>query len=675
MPVNFRILSKCAHCKSEDNYYSMKKISTVIFALFLVNSHVNAQTVMSNYGSEELPIIELPFQNPYEELLANDILLRTNGSGGELSGDLLARVLDIYRLHFRALEAQLQNDLIAAETNINDALTQIHALMEENPDVQGTRKFTEMYRSVMSAYQDFYGIEGPVSMAYGDIFAVHQEMFMNDDWFDDASFSFPEDITIQKTDVPLIRNRQVNNHIAYLTVRRPDIMERWLQRSAYWFPMMREIFEEEGVPLELIHLSMIESGLVPVARSHAAAVGMWQFIYATGAVYGLERNWWIDERRDPIKSTRAAAQHLRDLYEFWGDWHLALANYNVSTRRMRSSIRLAGGERNYWAIFPYLPRETRGYVPGYIAATLIAMNPEEFGFEIDNSDVVPYTFETVPVQGSIDLRVLAEAAGIATDVLRNYNPELLRWATPPGPEPYHLKLPVGTKEVFLANYEQIPDDQRINNMVIHSVNRGETLGAIANRYGTTVRDLYAVNDGLSHIIHPGQQIVIPVPGNNVAIRSDRPSNSQVARTAATQQRQAANQPANTVAVTYTVKSGDTIGHIAEWFDTQAWRIRSWNNVGNMIRVGQRLTIYVPRQHQAYYAAINNMTLAQKRQLEGRRGPVALTDSDGVRRYTVQRNDNLSDLARTFGTTVQEIMRVNGLNSHTIYIGQSLIIPN
>src|SRR5690625_1683090 len=189
--------------------------------------------------------------------------------------------------------------------------------------------------------------------------------------------------------------------------------------------MMKEICEEEGVPVELIHLSMIESGLVPTARSGASAVGLWQFIAATGRFYDLDVNWWVDERRDPIKSTRAAAQHLKDLYEVWNDWHLALANYNLSPRGLRRGIRAAGGVEDYWAAYPHLPRETRGYVPGYIAATMIALNPEEFGFQRPSNGRV-YQFDVVEVDGLMPLEELATAAGITLEELKEYNPELLR---------------------------------------------------------------------------------------------------------------------------------------------------------------------------------------------------------------------------------------------------------
>lgn len=597
-----------------------------------------------------------------------------------LSKEVLQRLAHIYRVHLLSMEAQINDDPAAAEEYITDGLMGLQNLMDDHPEVRDSRQFAELYRTVMTEYQEFYGISESIVNVEGEIFEVHEDLMRmeEEDWFDTHAFILPEDLEIGKTRVPLIRNEQVNNHIAYLTVRRPEIMERWLQRSARYFPMMREIFREEGVPEELVHLSMIESGLVPTARSHARAVGMWQFIYATGSVYGLEVNWWIDERRDPVKATRAAARHLRDLHEYWdGDWHLALANYNVSTRRMLSSVRRAGGVRNYWEIFPYLPRETRGYVPGFIAATLIAMNPEDFGFE-SAYDAEPYEYDVAEINGSVDLSLLAECAGISTQELRNMNPELLRWATPPGDEPYPLKIPKGSIERFMEAYKEIPEDKRMNDLAIHSVQRGETLGVIANRYGTTVRALYQANEGLSSVIHPGQDIVIPVPGgSDVAIRSEEPSRSQTARTAARQQSTASNRPANSAAVTYVVKSGDTVGHIAEWFDTQAWRIRSWNNISNLIRPGQRLTVYVPSSLQQQYAKLNDMSRAERDSFSASDTATQVADgSDGkYRTYTVRPNDNLSNIARSFNTNVQEIQNLNNLSSTRIYAGQTLRIPN
>lgn len=627
---------------------------------------VNRTKIMSMSG------FELPPNTP--DQVVEDSVTQS------LDQEMLQRLAYIYRVHLLSLEAQINDDLVTAEEYITDGLIAIQNLMDEHPEIQNSRQFAELYRTVLTEYQQFYGITDSIVNINGEIFEVHKELLMaeEDDWFDKHNFDLPEDLEVGKTRVPLIRNTQVNNHIAYYTVRRPEVMERWLERAAYFFPMMREVFREENVPEELVHLAMVESGLVPTARSRARAVGMWQFIYATGSVYGLERNWWIDERRDPVKATRAAARHLRDLHDYWDDdWHLALANYNVSTRRMLSSVRNAGGARNYWEIYPYLPRETRGYVPGFIAATLVAKNPEDFGFEAQY-DVEPYAYDVVEIEGSVELSLLAQCAEIATQELRDLNPELLRWATPPGDNPYPLKIPKGTTETFMEAYEQIPDEKRMNEVVIHSVKRGETLGLIANRYGTSVRALYQANENLSSVIHPGQELVIPIPGgSDVAIRSDEPSRAQTARQRTASQAPSPNRPANSAAVSYIVKSGDTVGHVAEWFDTQAWRVRSWNNIGNLIRPGQRLKLYVPANLSEHYAKLNDMSRAERDNFSVTSETTRVADSgDGESRvYTVRPNDNLTNIARSFNTSVSAIQNANNLQSTRIYAGQTLQIPN
>jgi membrane-bound lytic murein transglycosylase D len=636
-----------------------------------------------------MPKLELPYMSPVQEREpVKKYPAEVRMDAPPVDKAFVRRVIEVYRIGISAMEAQVANDQLVAEERINEAIISLQGLMDDYPESLTDRRFNEVYRTVMAEYQGFYGISGPVLEAEGDIFAIQQEMFSaNDEWFDGSYFSLPADLVVKKTEVPLIINQQINNHIQYLTQRRPEIMQRWLERSKYYFPMMRRIFKEEGVPEELIHLSMIESGLVPTARSHARAVGLWQFMQATGSAYGLEVNWWIDERRDPEKSTRAAARHLRDLNDRWNDWHMSLANYNVSTRGMRRAITNSNGSNDYWEIYPHLPRETRGYVPGYIAATIVAMNPGEFGF-YEIPDTEPYSYEVVEIRGSVDLRVLADFAGITPDELSSYNPELLRWATPPGAKPYPLKIPTGKRAEFLAVYRDMPESAR-QTLVIHTVSSGETLGRIASRYSTTVQALYAANERLSTTIHPGQEIIIPVPGgSNVAIQADSPSRARQARTitasagSSVQPSASTPAPANTARLSYTVKRGDTIGHIAEWYDTQAWQIRSWNNIGNLIRAGQRLTIYVPAARLAEYAAIDNMNTAEKRNLmaqrrSGQRTPAvtaSATDSGSVTTYTVRRNDNLYEIARANNTTVAELMRINNLRNNTIYVGQQLKIP-
>jgi len=653
----------------------------IVFSLFF-SSVALGQDNGNDIEHKKIPVQKslLPFDSPLGTGNSENDAAVTREPLDDLQKEQLSRISDVYRMHVLSIESQLKDDLVQAESYINDALASIQSLMDDYPEVRNERRFAELYRTVMAEYREFYGISESGNEVEGEIFAIQEELFSDSDNWIAEGYSLPENITLKKTDVPLIQNRHVNRHLMYYTMRRPDVMDRWLERSEKYFPMMREIFNEVGVPEELIHLSMIESGLVPVARSWASAVGMWQFIRATGAMYGLEVNWWIDERRDPVKSTRAAARHLKDLYNIWGDWHLAMANYNISPRGLRRAIRAAGGVEDYWVAYPYLPRETRGYVPGFIAATMVAMNPEEFGFQ-KNYNGQPYKYDVVDVDGLMPLEALAEALNISLAELKDYNPELLRWATPPG-DSYPLKIPAGKKNEFLLAYREIPKEKRSQEVAMHTVNRGETLGFIARRYGTSVRALFESNENLSATIYPGQTIVVPVaPGSMETISADRPSN-QPTRTTSRSSRAKVQAPPNTTAVSYTVKSGDTIGHIAEWHDVRAWQIRAWNGIGNTIRVGQALTVHVPNSRRDFYRQINGLKFDQKQNLEKRQRsgqnifadvPNSSQDSGEEISYTVRRNETLSSIAKKFGVSVASIQRINNLNGTRIYAGQELKI--
>lgn len=659
----------------------MKYVYTLVLSLLIAPCLFAQQTRITN--EIKVPVKLLPYSNPVTDTGVEPETEKTRDLD-DFEKDVLSRISDVYRIHVLSIDAQVQGDLVQAENYINDAFRSIQNLMDDYPEIQNNRRFTELYRSVMAEYQEFYAISEPMNEAEGDIFAIREELFTEkDDWVAEG-YSLPDNISFNRTEVPLVQNQQVNRHLMYYTLRRPEVMERWLQRSEKYFPMMREIFEEEGVPTELVHLSMIESGLVPTAKSWASAVGMWQFIRATGAMYGLEVNWWIDERQDPVKATRAAARHLRDLHNIWGDWHLALANYNISPRGLRRAIQAGGGVEDYWAAYNYLPRETRGYVPGFIAATMIASNPEEFGFQ-RNYGGEEFSYEVVEVDGLMPLEDLARAANISIQELRDHNPELLRWATPPG-DNYPLKIPSGIRSEFMAAYQEIPKDNRASEVAMHTVSSGETLGYIARRYGTSVRALFDSNEGLSSLIRPGQTVVVPVaPGSMERISADRPSNQpgSTTTTASRNQSSQVQAPPNTTPMSYTVKSGDTIGHIAEWYDVRAWQIRGWNSIHNTIRVGQRLTVHVPTSQQQFYNQVESLTFTQKQDVERRqrqgeniyslRFDGASSSSGEVITYTVRSNDTLGNIARSHGVSVAEIQRENNMNGTRIYAGQSLKI--
>jgi membrane-bound lytic murein transglycosylase D len=314
---------------------------------------------------------------------------------------------------------------------------------------------------------------------------------------------------------------------------------------------------------------------------------------------------------------------------------------------------------------------------------MVASNPEEFGFQ-RNYGGERYEYDVANVDGLMPLDKLAEAAGITTSELKNFNPELLRWATPPG-DLYPLKLPKGTLDQFLLAYQEIPKDERASEIAMHTVSSGETLGYIARRYGTSVRSLYETNEGLNNIIHPGQRLVIPIaPGSAGQISANQPSNQQRSSSSrSSSSRSQVQAPANTSPVSYTVKSGDTIGHIAEWYDVRAWQLRAWNGVSNTIRVGQRLTVHVPNNQSNYYKQVEDLSYSKKQELERqqRSGQNIFSEqlADGSTSgssysYTVRRNETLGGIARRHSVSVSAIQRANNLSGTTIYAGQTLTIP-
>ncbi|RNC79452.1 MAG: LysM peptidoglycan-binding domain-containing protein [Balneola sp.] len=659
-----------------------KQLIVISFSILMLGTTLSwAQDSTASVKNKEMPQRLLPYSNSMEGFQTQDGLNETP-TLAPLDGfqkDVISRVSDIYKMYIMALDAQVAEDAVLTEKYINDAVEASQGLLDDYPEIRSDRRFSELSRIVVSEYRQFYGITDSESEPQGEIFAI-QEDFLEDETLLSDNFEFPNDVSIQNTAVPLVQNAQVNRHLVYYTLRRPEVMETWRERAEVYKPMMDEIFAEEGLPPELVYLSFIESGINPTARSWASAVGMWQFIAATGRVYGLEINWWVDERRDPEKATRAAARHLKDLHNIWGDWHLAMANYNISPRGLNRAIRRAGGEKDYWAAYPYLPRETRGYVPGFIATTMINMSPEEFGFQ-KNYGKDPYSYDVVEVDGLMPLEEMAKIIGITTQELKDYNPELLRWATPPGNK-YALKIPTGKKAEFLASYDDIPKENANQSITMHTVRSGESIGLIARKYGTTVSGIYATNENLSNIIYPGQVLAVPLPnGSTSQLSVNRPTNQRSGTTTTRSTSTSSSVPANSTKLTYKVKTGDTVGHIAEWYDVRAWNIRTWNNIGNTIRVGQNLSIYVPNSRKDHYTQIDKLSFREKQDLETKQkrgeniflASSTTTNDNGSVTYVVKQNDTLSEIAESHGVSTSQIRRLNNISGSRIYVGQSLRI--
>lgn len=637
-----------------------KLIAVLVVGLILPSAALRAQSNQQTVVQDSIKSVKESANIP------SDFGLNLKGYD-DLEKETLNRFVAIYDLHRNALISQIEGDVISAEEYIKAAVNSTQQLLDEVPYIQSNRRFVALYRAVLTEYQEFYGITEPLGEVEGDIFTVRDEMFgSDDDFFGSEYVHIPRNLDIGKTEVPLVQNEAVSNYMAYYWIRRPETMETWLKRSEWYFPMMQRIFQEEKVPTELIYLSMIESGLQPNAVSRAKAVGLWQFMQATGVMYGLKVDSWVDERRDPEKSTRAAARHLKDLYDIWNDWHLALAAYNAGAGRIRSVVKRGSRDADFWAISSQLPSETRKYVPSYIAATIIAGNREQFGFKSRyRPNESGLEWDTFPINGSVTLKDLAKAIQIPVDSLKFYNPELIRNATPPGKTPYMLKIPKGTRSLLEYAYNKIPPSSRRSELS-HTVTKGETLGAIARKYDTSVREIMEVNPGVSSILKPGQNIKIPT---TIIESSNNSSASSTINSVENSVTTPNVRATNSSRKTYSVRKGDTLAKIAQRNQTTVANLQRWNNLkSTKLSVGQRLYVSAPVQSTDQTSLSITSTNSK--------GSVTDTpekSQDKTLRYVVKKNDNLHTIAQIHNVTVDSIKRANNLNNNRIMPGQVLLI--
>jgi len=390
-------------------------------------------------------------------------------------------------------------------------------------------------------------------------------------------------------------------------------MEVMLGLSDYYFPMFEEVFDLYGLPFELKYLAVIESALNPRARSRVGATGLWQFMLATGRMYKLEVNTFVDQRRDPLASTHAAAQYLRDLYNIYNDWVLALAAYNCGPGNVNRAIRRSGGKTSYWDIYPYLPRETRGYVPMYIGATYAMNYYREHNLTPRHINVPPVS-DTVMVRRNINLAQVSEVLDIPLQLLRDLNPQYSREILPGNTAPCALRLPASyaTKyidmedsisrhkaNIYLSNsFRAInPAGQSVSaaasantagkDRIVHTIRSGETLSTIARRYGVTTNNLQIWNDLSSTRIIAGRNLVVYTAPTTQTQQQSPATASRETTPVATS---ATNTGGNVIY--HTVRSGDTVWGIAQQYQGVSDRdILRWNNMSNSrIQPGMKLMI-------------------------------------------------------------------------------------
>src|SRR5271155_4294095 len=455
--------------------------------------------------------------------------------------------------------------LEAARRDFDDA---VDWMLESGYDVNGDAKLNELFHRVVDTV---YGYELQAFRA-GDGF---QEAPAVPAAIDEvAEMTFPVDPRLKARaeeaaknishDLPLTVNDEVLSFLNFFqTPRGRAIVETGLQRRGRYQEMIARVLHEEGVPQDLIYLAQAESAFQPLALSRAGARGIWQFVAYRGMEYGLRHTWWVDERQDPEKATRAAAQHLRDLYGQFGDWYLAIAAYNCGPGNVQKAVERTG-YADFWELYKrnVLPKETKNYVPIILALTLIAKDAAHYGIQVAPES--PVATDVVKPGRAIDLRLVAETIDVDVETLRALNPPLLRLATPDDPS-FELHLPAGTAERFSAEIADIPADKWVS-WRRHRIEAGETLTSIAKKYRVTPAAISDANNLDRHAaLDVGEKLIIPA---------------------------AAPAESKSRLVRYRVRKGDTLGGIADRFSVPSEDVRKWNHMStNHVGRGMVLRIY------------------------------------------------------------------------------------
>lgn len=455
----------------------------------------------------------------------------------------------------------------------------------------------------------------------------------------------------EKTPLNLAYNKVVRNYIDLYSIKKRDLTSRMLGLAHFYFPMFEEELDRHGLPLELKYLAVVESALHPTAGSHAGAKGLWQFMYRTGKVYDLNVNSFIDDRYDPREATIAACEHLKDLYEIYGNWSLAMAAYNSGTGNVNRAIRYAGGVKSYWAVWPFLPRETRGYVPAFIAVNYVMNYAAEHNIYPVEPGYLYHNIDTVKVNDVLSFKQVSEKFGVAMETLEFLNPRYKKGIIPANDDKeYYLRLPYQYANQFLEHEQEVyayktregiekekllKEIEKAKSRRLHIVRRGENLGVIARRYRTSVSRLKAWNSLRGSRIYPGQKLVVYSPGYTSSRQNIQKSGSGI----------------------HTVQRGETLGEIASAYGISVNQLRSWNNIrGNIIRVNQKLYVENPQKNTQAEASENGDVIY----------------------YTVKSGDTLYDIAKKYkGVTVNELKRLNKIyNGRHLRVGDRIkITPN
>jgi membrane-bound lytic murein transglycosylase D len=482
-----------------------------------------------------------------------------------------------------------------------------------------------------------------------------------------------------------VYNEQVKDFIGLYAYRKRGLTERILGLSQIYFPLFEEQLDKYNMPLELKYLAVIESALNPIANSRAGAKGLWQFMYGTGKVYGLKISSYVDDRFDPIKSTIAACQHLQDLYDIYGNWSLALAAYNSGAGNVNKAIRRAGGAKNFWIIQKYLPKETRSYVPAFIAASYVLNYSNEHHIYPVDPGILFYEIDTVLVKKPLTFDQISEMLNVSKEEIQFLNPAYKQGVIPALPDnPYILRLKKKYIADFINNEEALyayktrkgmERDSLIAMAVKNSretmeyrAKKGETVSSIAKKYHMTTSELKSLNNLKSNSVKPKQRLLV-YTGPPKSKMPEKPASTYVPIPDTTgKQVTAAEQPEVPTAANYhVVKSGENLGKIAAKYGCTANEIIEWNNLkSNSITVGQKLKITSSGHEIA-------STGSPKPKPASTTSSAKKSSGQKYIWHTIQPGDNLWDIAEKYdGATVAQIKKLNNIsNAQKLKVGQKI----
>ncbi len=565
---------------------------------------------------------------------------------GDLTAELIAQVEKEYQAgeeNYRAGHVE------AAKQNFDHAFD---LLLESSLDIRSDERLQDEFDRLLDRVN---GLELE-ALQQGDGFTEQKSEPAPIDEANDASYPVDPNIRAKAeaeikgthSDLPLMMTDSVASYINYFSTRGRGTFENALARSGQYRSMIESTLKQEGVPQDLIYLAQAESGFRPLAVSRAGARGMWQFMASRGAAYGLQRDWWVDDRQEPEKSTRAAARHLHDLYNEFGDWYLAMAAYNSGPGTVQNAVKRTG-YADFWELYKrnVLPKETRNYVPIILAVTIMAKNPQQYGLDEVMTEK-PLPFDAVKIDYPVDLRLVAECVDESVTTLQQLNPSLLRLTTPKNQE-FELRLPLGSKEHYLSTIAAIPPDMRVW-WRYHNVAAGDTLASLARSYRTS-RQAIAEANGLSadEDLEPESKIIIPVaPGKHPAGEESL----TYARNA----------------TVYKVHKNDTVESVADNFGVPPAMVRRWNHLKADGLHGRRvLYVHLPVTPKGEETRIAVSKSKSKKTLQS-------VSARKVVRHKVQPGETLYSIAQSHHTSVA-VLKENNRNWATLRPGMILLIES